>query len=141
MQSTRSSNVGVRYLSLGLAAQNVLDTLVAFVTKNVDTELNDRLDEALESLRSFATPYPVGAAGDQTLRSFKSYEEVRTLEEVCTPATCDDIIRTLQALKNRQGTTEEQKENGLKAIEFFYKLENQALRNFDRRTEFQLSNL
>ena len=140
MKSTRSNTVGVRYLSLGLSAQNVLDALVAFVTKHEEAQLNNRLDEALESLRKFSTAAP-GAGAVQNLHSFRTYEEVRTFEEVCTPAACDDVIQILQTLKERNGAFEDLKANALKAIEFFYKLENRALRNFDRRTDFQLTGM
>jgi hypothetical protein len=118
-----------RYLSLSLFAQNVSDALIDFVAEDKSPQLEALLEEAGTWLRQQSSRF-------QPLSAFNHYEQVKTLGEICDSASCSKIVETLERLRTRTGSPEDQRNAAEEAIRFFYDLANQALRNFDRPTEF-----
>jgi hypothetical protein len=119
-----------RYLSLSLFAQNISDALIDFLSRGNSPQLNARLQEATDWLKQ-------KSLGIQPLSAFSHYEQVKTLDEICTSESCSQMIETLEKLRTGAGSIQEQQRRADTAIRFFYDLANQALRNFDRPTEFQ----
>jgi len=124
----------VEYLSVGLAAQRLIDVLIEFVEEGKNEELDPSLREALDWLK--ADEARAGAPEETGSRVFLTYEQVRTLSEVLpTPQRRGEMVRVLQELLERRGSKKRQRRNADQAIEFFYELENRALWNFEQPSE------
>lgn len=123
-------DVRMRYLSFGLFAQQLIDVLIEFVDEGRDERLPSALTEAIEYLKAASGGADTGATG-RNVHTFRNYEQVRTLDQVCPlgPGR-KEIIQILEDLRDRQGTRRAQRRKANRAIEFFYALENRALRNF-----------
>jgi hypothetical protein len=132
---TGSSQDRVPYLSIGVFAQKTIDSLIKFVeTGNCET-LEVYVREALDSLKA-ATGEQRAAEAPRAMHALPSYEQMRTLNEVVpTPERRAEIIAVLEELLHKRGDRQQQRRNAEKAIQFFYTLENRALRNFDQPTE------
>jgi hypothetical protein len=123
----------IRYLSLALFAQRIVDGLINFLTENNSEAMVSCAKEALLSLGAASGQESTGGKG---VRAFTYYEQVRTLEETSKSSTDKrKIIKLLQELQNEVGTKRRQRNNARKAIEFFYRLEKQALLNYGRPGE------
>ncbi len=123
------------YLTVGLFAQRLIDELIDFADAGSEEGLDSCLTEALEILKGESATAPAGTPERQA-RGLHSYERVRTLDEVDpTTRRRRETIRALEGLLQRKGSGKQQKLNAEKAIEFFYHLENRALRNFDQPSE------
>jgi hypothetical protein len=62
-------------------------------------------------------------------RIVTSYDQVRTIDELFPPEDRRQMIQTLRTLETANPDIEAQRSRALQAIEFFYKIENRALRN------------
>jgi hypothetical protein len=127
--------VRVRYLSFGLFAQKVIDVLIEFADEGKDERLEGTLLEAMECLREPPRTTGRGSA-NRPARLCRSYEQVRTLEETLeqTSAAADrgEVIQMLQQLLQRCGSRRTQRRVANRVIDFFFDLENRALRNVDQ---------
>jgi hypothetical protein len=127
--------VRVRYLSFGLFAQKVIDVLIEFADEGKDDRLDRTLSEAIECLSKPSRTTGRGSAG-KPARLFRSYEQVRTLEETLgqTSGATDrgEVIQMLQQLLQRRGSRRTQRRIANRVIDFFFDLENRALRNVDQ---------
>lgn len=112
---------GIQYLSLSLLARQVINTLSSYLeNKEAPLEL---LDEAIESLKA------VDEEGGQT-KALHYYEQSRTLRDSSTAQDRNEIINTLGQLRSTENGPSQKKV--VEAIEFFFKIEQQALANFER---------
>jgi hypothetical protein len=127
MMTTTDPEVRIRYLTLSLFAQSVIDALIAFVEQGNQENLDACLSEAVESLRH-ATGAGPGSALRGGVRAFGDYEHVRTLEEVRPQYDLTEVIKTLEGIRQGRGNRSKQKRDADKAIAFFGALQNQALR-------------
>jgi len=124
--------VRIRYLSFGLFAQKLIDVLMEFVEEGKEERLDAALEEATDFLRALSGE-PPSATEARRSRAFHSYEEVRTLDEVCPePQQRKEIIGLLADLRHRKRPKSARRKNANKAIDFFFSLENRALRNFEQ---------
>ncbi len=129
MASFHSPASGAKYLTLAFFAEAVADALISFVDDGKEDQLNERIDDALTSLRAISgegpdadvDKYPVG-----------HYEQVRTWDDVIQRQGSENVLHLLEDIRTRKGTPEDLKGKAEEAIEFFSGLEAQALRNFDR---------
>jgi hypothetical protein len=118
------------YLTLALFSRNVIDGLRDLVESGKRRrQLNEVLPEAIESLQA-ATDGQQGSLKGGGLKMVQNYDQVRTINEVF-PKKQDrnQMIRTLKALQTG-GQPTSQRDAAIRAIEFFYAIENRALRNY-----------
>lgn len=120
-----------QYLSLALFSQKVISALMDYVDKDKQGTLKPSLDEALASLRSVQAKHPSTAA-QRRVAAFRSYEHLRTLEEVWSRKERADAIKMISAIL--RGTPKKSKTKGIaeKLIKLFSKLQDQALWNFEQ---------
>jgi hypothetical protein len=120
----------MRYLSLALFSQRMVDCLIGFLTEDKD-DLSCAA-EALQSLRALSGQQVSAGA----VRFFTSYEQVRTLEEaVNSPDDVKGMIKMLEDLQNKYGKKSQKRREAEVAIKFFSKLEKTALLNYERPVE------
>jgi hypothetical protein len=125
----------VRYLTVAVFAQKVLDALVAFAEHGDDAGLKPALELAVQELKT-----AIGGGPDNyqqgSPRAFSNYEQVRTLDEVKNRSEVQEIIQALERLTEDldAGVPADRRQLD-EAIDFFCHLESRALRNFDRPTE------
>lgn len=130
-----------QYLTLALFSRRIIEALRDVVVSGKRKRLQIALPDAIESLQVATDRQHAIAA---TRRAVRSYEQVRTISELF-PSENDrrGMINTLKSLQGKMAEPE-QKEAALKAMEFFYAIENRALRNYrhpspnDRRTRRRL---
>lgn len=125
----------VRYLTVAVFSQKVLDALVASADHGNDTPLKAVLEQAVQELKA-AIGNPPADYQEGSARAFSSYEQVRTLDEIGNREQIEDIIRALERLDERlKAGARPDREQLEQAIDFFSHLESRALRNFDQPTE------
>src|SRR6266567_1538535 len=120
-----------QYLELALFSQNVISALLDFVDKNKPDRLEASLKEALLSLEAVNS-------GDLTklvaehVAAFSSYEQLKTLEEVWSPAQqraatgmIRDLLKSPMPIAKKRAIAEQ-------LVELFSKLQSQALRHFNQ---------
>jgi hypothetical protein len=117
-----------QYLSLALFSRQIIDALLDLVRSGSREKLGRALPDAIESLEA-ATDSRNAALSPVASRIVTSYDQVRTIDELFPPDDRRQMIKTLKALETANPDTEEQRNSALRAIEFFYKIENRALRN------------
>ena len=123
-------DVRMRYLSFGLFAQKLIDVLIEFVDEGREEGLQSALTEAIDNLKDASGGAGTGAT-ERSVHTFRNYEQVRTLDQVCPlEERRTEIIQMLEDLRDRRGSRRVQRRNANQAIKFFYALENRALRNF-----------
>jgi hypothetical protein len=127
---TAGPRLRTRYLSLGLFAQSIVDVLITFVDKGKDENLEPCLKEALASLQAANRP----PADRGNVKAFTNFEQVWTLNQIAEPKR-QEAIRILEDIIHQRGSTRKLRRQAETAIEFFYTLEGQALRNFDQPTD------
>jgi hypothetical protein len=123
----------IRYLTVAFFAQRVLDALVASAEHGDDAGLKPALEPAIQELKTAIGSRPDDYQGGSP-RAFSDYEQVRTLDEVCSGADVREVVRALEGLLERRGAANspEQRRGLEEAITFFSRLESHALRNFDQ---------
>ena len=121
-----SSEARMKYLSLALFAQRLIDALIDFVEAEKSQTLDKYIHEAIASLESLSSK---GKTPQDTSRAFRYFEQYRTVDEITTPEEVQSILSILKALQGRKGSRKEIQGNAKKAIDFFYRLEKQALLN------------
>jgi hypothetical protein len=117
-----------QYLSLALFAQKIVSALMEYVDENKIGKLKPSLTEALESLEQTRRP---SVATQRAVAAFKSYEHLRTIEEVWSPRQRAQATRMIQSIL-RTPRDPKGKEIADKLIDLFSKLQNQALWNFEQ---------
>jgi hypothetical protein len=115
------------YLTLALFSRRIIEALRELVRSGRRERLQSALPSAIESLQAATDSRKLSGYG---LRVVRSYDQVRTINELF-PRKQDRVgmIKTLQALQGDISLVA-QKEAALKAIQFFYTIENRALRNY-----------
>ena len=123
-----ASDVAARdnYLTLALFSRRTIEALKEFVQKGTRERLMSALPAAIESLQA-ATDSRHHLTG-HGLRVARSYDQVRTINELFPAKERLEMITTLQSLLD--DAAQHTKEEALQAIRFFYTIENRALRNY-----------
>ena len=126
---TANPEARIPYLSLALLAQKVIDCLIEFKERGEKPSLfDDTLGEALKKLQA-ATPQEPRRA------LLPIYEDLLTLNEAWSPTEVSETVRDLEALRNPQVELQVRMSLAENVVEKFFKLENQALRNFERPSD------
>lgn len=115
------------YLTLALFSRRIIEALRELVRNGKRARLESALPEAIDSLQAVTDSRHLKGYG---LRVVRSYDQVRTINELF-PNKQDRLtmINTLKSLQKDLGPTG-QKDAALQAIQFFYTIENRALRNY-----------
>ncbi len=117
-----------QYLSLALFSRQIIDALLDLVRSGSRERLGKALPDAIESLEA-ATDSRNAALSPAASRIVTSYDQVRTIDDLFPQEDRRHMIQTLKALETVNPNLDEQRNSALRAIEFFYKIENRALRN------------
>jgi hypothetical protein len=122
-----ASDVAARdsYLTLALFSRRIIEALKDLVVKNKRVRLKSALPAAIESLQAATDSRHLSGYG---LRVARSYEQVRTINELFPKQARIEMIEVLKALLD--DTSPNAEEEALRAIEFFYTIENRALQNY-----------
>ena len=114
------------YLTLALFSRRIIEALKELVQKGERQRLDDALPAAIESLQA-ATNSRQHLTG-YGLRVARSYDQVRTINELFEEDKRNAMIQTLKSLQS--DASSDKKDEALKAIKFFYTIENRALRSY-----------
>lgn len=117
-----------QYLSLALFSRQIIDALLDLIRHGNREKLARTLPDAIESLQA-ATDSRNAALSPAVSRIVSSYDQIRTIDDLFPPEDRRRMIGTLQALETANPDPGEQRASALRAVEFFYKIENRALRN------------
>jgi hypothetical protein len=117
-----------QYLSLALFSRQIIDALLDLARSGNREKLGKALPDAIESLEA-ATDSRNVTLSPAASRIVTSYDQVRTIDELFPQEDRRQMIQTLKALATPNLDLAEQRTSALRAIEFFYKIENRALRN------------
>lgn len=118
-----------QYLSLALFSQKVVSTLMEYVDENKHQKLKDSLKEALDALAQAKRPY---VSSRPRVAAFKSYEHLRTLEEVWSAKDRAKAERMIRTVQNAPRGDAKSKALANTLIDLFSKLHDQALWNFEQ---------
>ncbi len=121
-----SPEARMKYLSLALFAQRLIDALIDFVEAGESHTLDGYIREAIASLERLSSKEKTP---EDTNRAFRYFEQYQTVNEITTPEEVQSILSVLKALQTRKGSGKQIRGNAKKAIDFFYRLEKQALLN------------
>ena len=123
-----ASDVAARdnYLTLALFSRRTIEALKEFVQKGNRGRLATALPAAIESLQA-ATDSHQHLTG-YGLRVARSYDQVRTINELFPAEQRIGMIETLKSLLEE--AAQDPKAEALEAIKFFFAIENRALRNY-----------
>jgi hypothetical protein len=123
-----ASDVAARdnYLTLALFSRRVIEALKDLVQKGKQDRLDSALPAAIESLEAVTDGRNLSGYG---LRVARSYDQVRTINELFPKQARIDMIEVLKTLQDKT-TAATKKEEAVKAINFFYAIENRALQNY-----------
>jgi hypothetical protein len=113
------------YLTLALFSRRVIEALKELVQKGKRERLNAALPDAIQSLEAVTDSRHLTGYG---LRVARSYDQVRTINELFPKQDRIDMIAVLRALQDN--SAQSTKDEALKAINFFYTIENRALQNY-----------
>jgi len=117
-----------RYLSLALFAQEMVAVLINYVDDDENLKLKPTLEDALNSLEAAE---PASHRSHRRAAAFTTYEQLRTLEEVWKQPERDDAKQMIQTIL-RDPRNPEAKPTANKLIEWFSRLQDQALWNFEQ---------
>lgn len=115
-----------QYLTLALFSRSIIEALKELVQQGKRERLQTALPQAIESLQA-ATDSRNHHLSGYGLRVARSYNQVRTLNELFSQAERLNMIETLKSLQNETASDVPQ---AREAINFFYTIENRALRNY-----------
>jgi len=115
------------YLTLALFSRRIIEALRELVRNGKREQLENALPQAIDSLQAATDSRQLKGYG---LRVVRSYDQVRTINELF-PNKQDRVtmINTLKSLQEDIDPTS-RKAAALRAIQFFYAIENRALRNY-----------
>jgi hypothetical protein len=114
------------YLTLALFSRRIIEALRDFSKSGKRTRLRAALPAAIESLQATTNAsHPTGYG----IRVRRRYDQVRTITDLFPNSARVQMIRKLRALESG-GDSETQREAANKAAQFFYAIENRALRNY-----------
>lgn len=122
-----ASDVAARdnYLTLALFSRRIIEALKDLVLKHKRDRLKSALPAAIESLLAATDSRNLSGYG---LRVARSYDQVRTINELFPTQARIEMIEVLKALLNN--TAPNADEEALRAIDFFCTIENRALQNY-----------
>lgn len=122
-----ASDVAARdnYLTLALFSRRIIEALKDLIKKGARERLQSALPAAIESLQA-ATDSRQHLTG-YGLRVARSYDQVRTINELFPESERLGMIGTLKSLLDNPTPNPEEAAH---AIKFFYTIENRALRNY-----------
>ena len=118
-----------QYLSLALFAQKVVSALIDYVDENRTGALKPSLSEALESLRSVRNS---STSGHRRLAAFRTYEHLRTLDEVWSSKDRTQAIHMIRSVLQASPKSPKPKAAAERLISLFSKLQEQALANYEQ---------
>lgn len=117
-----------QYVSLALFSREIIEALLELVRTGSRERLSRALPNAIESLEA-ATDSRSAALSSAALRMATSYDQVRTIDELFPEQARREMIQTLQSLSAEGTDPADQRNRAIKAMDFFYRIENRALRN------------
>jgi hypothetical protein len=114
-------------LTLALFSRRIIEALRELLRSGKRERLRNALPAAIESLQAATDSRNPRGYG---IRVVRSYDQVRTINELF-PKKEDRLgmIKTLKVLQKGRAPAS-QKDAAMRAIEFFYAIENRALRNY-----------
>lgn len=112
-------------LSLALLSRQIIDALLDLVRSGRRVRLDAVLPEAIDTLEAVADSRNAPHSPART-RIVNSYQQVRLIHRLNSPEEQRAMLLVLSSLETARTT---QRAGALRAIEFFYKIENRALRN------------
>ncbi len=125
----------IPYLSLALLAQKVIDCLIDFRERGEKpSSFDDTLGEALQALQAAEAKHEPEAPR-RGLSTLPKYEDLLTLNEAWSSEVVSETAQSLETLLNPQVELQDRISLAEKVIERFFKLENQALWNFERPSD------
>ena len=130
---TANPEARIPYLSLALLAQKVIDCLIEFTERGEKpSSFHTTLSEALKDLQLAEAKY----TPEQPRRGLlPKYEHLLTINEAWSAAEVSETVLELEALLNPHVELSDQISLAEKVFDKFFKLENQALRNFERSSD------
>lgn len=132
---TTNPEARIPYLSLALLAQKVIDCLIEFTErKEKPISFDETMGEALQALRAAEDKY-IPNAPRRSMSTLPKYEHLLTLNEAWSSAEVSETTHSLEVLLDPRGKLRDRISLAEKVIEKFFKLENQALRNFERPSD------
>jgi hypothetical protein len=132
---TANPEARIPYLSLALLAQKVIDSLIEFRERGEKpSSFDDTVGKALQALRA-AEAKGTPQAPRSALSTLPKYEHLLTLNEAWKSTEVSETAQSLEALLNSQGELQDRMYLAEKVIEKFFRLENQALWNFERPSD------
>ena len=123
--SLTGSEVGIHYLSLALFARRVIDGLIVLIEGELGQV--EFLDEAISSLRELDVQ-----AGYPASNAVQHYEQVQIVQGIGSREDRGKIVALLEELRVQDVAGPQLEGSAHTAIDFFYKLEKQALINLQR---------
>jgi hypothetical protein len=116
-----------QYVSLALFSRQIIEALLELVRTGSRERLSNALPNAIESLEA-ATDSRSAGLYPAALRMATSYDQVRTIDELFPENERREMVQTLQSLSTESADPADQRSQAIKAMEFFYRIENRALR-------------
>ena len=116
-------------LTRALFSRRVIEALKDLVQQGTRDRLDTAVPAAIELLEAVTDSLHLSGYG---LRVARSYDQVRTINELFPKQARIDMIEVLKTLQDRTAT-DSKREEALKAINFFYAIENKALQNYRHR--------
>lgn len=117
-----------QYLSLALFSRQIIEALLELVRNGSREKLVRTLPDAIHSLEA-ATDSRNVALSTIGSRIVTSYDQVRTIDELFPLEDRRQMIQTLKTLETTNADLMAQRASAMQALEFFYRIENRALRN------------
>jgi hypothetical protein len=122
-----------QYVSLALFSRQIIDALLELVRTGSRDKLEKALPNAIESLEAATDSRTAALSSSAATRIATSYDQVRTIDELFPAEQRREMIETLRSLE-RNPDPETQRDQAVKAMQFFYEIENRALRNSRQRS-------
>jgi hypothetical protein len=119
-----------QYLVLAEFCQNVISSLIDYINGTNQLQ-NVTLENVLRTLKSVEAGDPY-RFGQRSAVALSSYEEVRTLEEVWTPAQIAEAITLTAELLADGGGDDAKKAKAEELLTLFSKLQTRALWHFEQ---------
>jgi len=118
-----------QYLTFALFSRSIIEALKELVQQGKRERLQTALPAAIDSLQA-ATDSRHHHLSGYGLRVARSYDQIRTINDLFSQAERLSMINTLKSLQEDGAGAGDAKQEALDAIKFFYTIENRALRNY-----------
>jgi len=123
-----------QYVSLALFSRQIIDALLELVRTGSRVKLSKALPNAIESLQAATDSRSAALSSSAATRIATSYDQVRTIDELFPEDSRREMIETLRSLYTEGADPAIQRDRAIKAMDFFYKIENRALLNSRQRS-------